>query len=69
LWDLRGWQWDKLYWVLDVVINVIDASLLSRSLEFTIQLLDMDIPMVICLNMMDEAGRKGIPIDTEKPYS
>jgi ferrous iron transport protein B len=69
LWDLRGWQWEKLYWVLDVVINVIDASLLSRSLEFTIQLLDMDIPMVICLNMMDEAGRKGIPIDTEKPYS
>jgi ferrous iron transport protein B len=50
----------------DVVINVIDASLLSRSLEFTIQLMDMDIPMVICLNMMDEARRKGIYIDTVK---
>jgi ferrous iron transport protein B len=50
----------------DVVINVMDASLLCRSLEFTIQLLDMDIPMVICLNMMDEARRKGIHIDTEK---
>lgn len=50
----------------DVVINVIDASLLSRSLEFTIQLMDMDIPMVICLNMMDEARRKGVHIDTEK---
>jgi ferrous iron transport protein B len=50
----------------DVVINVIDASLLSRSLEFTIQLMDMDIPMVICLNMMDEARRKGVIIDPEK---
>jgi ferrous iron transport protein B len=50
----------------DVVINVIDASLLSRSLEFTIQLMDMDIPMAICLNMMDEARRKGVHIDTEK---
>jgi ferrous iron transport protein B len=50
----------------DVVINVIDASLLSRSLEFTIQLMDMNIPMVICLNMMDEARRKGIKIDTVK---
>ncbi|MCK4782344.1 MAG: 50S ribosome-binding GTPase, partial [Desulfobacteraceae bacterium] len=50
----------------DVVINVIDASLLSRSLEFTIQLIDMHVPMVICLNMMDEARRKGIDIDAEK---
>jgi len=50
----------------DLVINVIDASLLSRSLEFTIQLLDMKVPMVICLNMMDEARRKGIDIDAGK---
>jgi ferrous iron transport protein B len=50
----------------DVIINVIDASVLSRSLEFTIQLLDMNVPLVLCLNMMDEARRKGIQIDTEK---
>ncbi|KPK36266.1 MAG: ferrous iron transporter B [Nitrospira bacterium SG8_35_1] len=50
----------------DIVINVVDASLLSRSLEFTIQLMDMDIPMVLCLNMMDEARRKGININAEK---
>ena len=47
----------------DVIINVLDASLLSRSLEFTIQILEMNIPMVIGLNMYDEAQRKGIEID------
>ena len=48
----------------DVVVNVVDASLLSRSLEFTLQLLEMDRPLVVCLNMMDEARRKGIEIDS-----
>jgi len=51
---------------VDVVINVIDASLLSRSLELTLQLLELKLPMVICLNMIDEADRKGIKIDVEK---
>ncbi|UCD71617.1 MAG: ferrous iron transport protein B [Syntrophobacterales bacterium] len=50
----------------DVVINVVDASLLSRSLELTIQLMEMEIPMVLCLNMIDEARRKGIEIDLER---
>ncbi|MEA2021181.1 MAG: FeoB small GTPase domain-containing protein, partial [Candidatus Caldatribacteriota bacterium] len=51
---------------IDVVINVLDASLLSRSLELTLQLLELKLPMVICLNMIDEAERKGIRIDVEK---
>ena len=51
---------------VDVVINVIDASLLSRSLELTLQLLELKLPMVICLNMIDEAERKGIKIDIKK---
>jgi len=51
---------------VDVVINVIDASLLSRSLELTLQLLELKLPMVICLNMIDEAERKGIKINIEK---
>ena len=51
---------------VDVVINVIDASLLSRSLELTLQLLELKLPMVICLNMIDEAERKGIKIDIER---
>ncbi len=51
---------------VDIVINVIDASLLSRSLELTLQLLELKLPMVICLNMIDEAERKGIKIDIGK---
>jgi len=51
---------------IDVIVNVIDASLLGRSLELTLQLLDLKIPMVVCLNMIDEAERKGIFIDTDK---
>lgn len=50
----------------DVVINVIDASALSRSLELTLQLAELQVPMVICLNMIDEARRKGIEINIEK---
>ncbi len=51
---------------IDVIINVVDASILSRSLELTLQLLELNIPMVLCLNMMDEAQRKGVEIDVEK---
>lgn len=50
---------------IDAVLNVADASLLSRSLELTLQLLELGIPMVLCLNMIDEARRKGIDIDAE----
>ena len=51
---------------VDAVINVVDASLLCRSLELTLQLMELEIPMVLCLNMMDEAKRKGIQIDIQK---
>lgn len=50
---------------VDVMINVVDASTLSRSLELTLQLMDLEIPMVLCLNMFDEAERKGIQIDVD----
>ncbi len=50
---------------VNVIINVIDASVISRSLELTLQLLELEIPMVLCLNMIDEAKRKGVEIDTE----
>lgn len=50
---------------IDAILNVVDASLLSRSLELTLQLLELGIPMVLCLNMVDEARRKGIDIDAE----
>ncbi|MDD3655268.1 MAG: ferrous iron transport protein B [Atribacterota bacterium] len=50
----------------DVIINVIDASLLGRGLELTLQLLELNLPTVICLNMIDEAEAKGVIIDTDK---
>jgi ferrous iron transport protein B len=51
---------------VDVVINVIDASLLCRGLELTKQLMELEIPLVLCLNFMDDARRKGIQINTKK---
>jgi len=47
----------------DLVINIMDASVLSRSLELTLELLELKIPLVICLNMMDEAAKKGVEIE------
>ncbi len=51
---------------VDAVLNVVDASLLSRSLELTLQLLEMGLPLVVCLNMEDEASRKGISVDADR---
>ncbi|MBN1959394.1 MAG: ferrous iron transport protein B [Deltaproteobacteria bacterium] len=53
---------------VDVIVNVVDSALLSRSLELSLQLLEMKIPMVMCLNMIDEAHRKGISIDGQKLF-
>ena len=51
---------------IDLVINVVDASVLCRSLELTLQLMDLGMPLIVCLNMMDEAHRKGIQIEDRK---
>ena len=51
---------------VDLIVNVVDASLLSRSLELTVELAELGIPMVIALNMWDEADRKGLRIYPEK---
>lgn len=48
----------------DIIINVIDASNLQRSLYLTFQLLDQKCPMIIVLNMMDVARREGFEIYT-----
>lgn len=50
----------------DVVINVIDAAVLERNLFFTIQLKEMEVPMVVCVNQVDIAKQKGIVVDTER---
>ncbi|MDI6889158.1 MAG: FeoB small GTPase domain-containing protein [Methanocellales archaeon] len=50
----------------DVVINVVDATNLERSLYLTLQLLERKTPVIVALNMWDEAKHKGIVIDVEK---
>lgn len=51
---------------VDLIVNVIDASVLSRSLALTLELMDLGIPLVVVLNMADEAEHKGIRIDKER---
>jgi ferrous iron transport protein B len=50
----------------DLVINVVDASILGRSLELTLELIEMGLPMVVALNMTDLAEKKGIKVDPHK---
>ncbi|NLM94912.1 MAG: ferrous iron transport protein B [Firmicutes bacterium] len=50
----------------DVVINVVDATNLERNLYLTVQLLEMGAPLVLALNMMDEAEDLGLAIDVSK---
>ena len=47
----------------DVIINIVDATNLSRSLFFTTQLLELGIPVVVALNKSDINARKGTSID------
>lgn len=49
----------------DVVINLVDACNLERNLYLTMQLIELNIPMVIALNMMDEAEGKGYTISAQ----
>ncbi len=51
---------------VDLIINVIDASILARGLELTLELLETGIPVIVVLNQIDEAERKGIKVDREK---
>lgn len=48
---------------VDVIINVIDSTHLSQGLSLSIELLELQHPMVIALNMMDEAAHMGLKID------
>lgn len=47
----------------DVTVIVVDATRLERNLNLTLQILEITNKVVICLNLMDEAKRKGIKID------
>ena len=50
----------------DVTVNVVDASNLHRSLHLTLQLLEMGLPSVLALNMMDVAKGRGLQIDRDR---
>lgn len=47
----------------DVCVNVADVSTLRRSLSLTLQIMEMDLPVVLALNMMDKARKDGVEID------
>ena len=49
----------------DVIIQVVDATALERHLELTIELSQLGKPMVLALNMMDEARKKGVYINSQ----
>ena len=48
---------------VDVIINVVDASHLIQGLNLTLELMELGIPLVLALNMMDEAARLGMKIN------
>lgn len=50
----------------DAVINLVNAGVLERNLYLTVQLLEMGLPVIIALNMMDEARAQGMEIDCER---
>lgn len=51
---------------LDVVVCILDATLLNRGLYLTTQLLQMQLPLVVALNMSDLARREGLKINTRR---
>ncbi|MGZ5576128.1 MAG: Fe(2+) transporter permease subunit FeoB [Methylobacter sp.] len=49
----------------DLIINIVDASNLERNLYLTSQLIEMRVPMILVLNMMDAVKQRGIKIDVD----
>ncbi len=49
----------------DLIINIIDASNIERNLYLTSQLIEMRVPMILVLNMMDQVNSRGIKIDCD----
>jgi len=49
----------------DVVINVVDATNLERNLYLTVQILELDVPVILALNMTDALQKDGTKIDIE----
>ncbi|MCF6266167.1 MAG: ferrous iron transport protein B [Desulfuromusa sp.] len=50
----------------DIVVDIVDATMLERHLYLAIQFFEIGIPVILALNMMDDAKRQGLIIDTDK---
>lgn len=50
----------------DAVINVVDATNLERNLYLTLQLLELEVPLILALNMTDELQREGAKINVDQ---
>lgn len=50
----------------DVVINVVDATNLERNLYLTVQILELDVPLVLALNMTDDLHRNGAEVNVDQ---
>lgn len=50
----------------DCVVNIVDATNLERNLYLTTQLLEIDVPVIVALNMIDEVQKAGDKIDAQK---
>ncbi len=50
----------------DIIINVVDGSILERNLLFTLQLMELELPMIMLINQIDIANEKGIRINFTK---
>ncbi len=62
--EVMGWVHGKEK--PDIIISVVDASNLSRNLYLTTQLLDLNIPVIVALNMMDRVKSEGKEINSDK---
>ena len=56
----------KMLEYADIIINVVDSTNLERNLYLTLELLERDIPLIIALNLWDEAKHLGIHIDEKQ---
>ncbi|MGL4850651.1 MAG: ferrous iron transport protein B [Clostridium sp.] len=50
----------------DLVVNILDSTNIERNLYFTLQLLELDIDVLVCLNMLDLAAKDEVEINKEK---
>ena len=51
---------------IDLIVNVVDSTILQRSLYLTTQLAELHIPMLLAFNMSDDARKKGLKFDIPK---